>query len=51
MPCRRDEWHQKAVALISEPQVDPAAHHKSVGLYFGEVASVAAVQAALAKMV
>ena len=48
-PCS-DEWHQRAVSLISEPQADPRAHHKSVGLYFGEVATVNAVKEALAKL-
>lgn len=43
----REEWHHRAISLISEPQVDPDAHHKGVGLYFGEVASVEAVRAAL----
>jgi len=44
----KDEWHQKAVSLISEPQVDPRAHHKCNGLYFGEIATTDAVRAALA---
>jgi len=45
-----DEWHKKAVSLIHEPQSDKQAHHKSCGLYFGEVASVETVEKALAKL-
>ena len=33
-------WHEKAVELINGPQIAKANHHKSVGLYFGEVAGV-----------
>mmetsp|Transcript_22736 Transcript_22736/g.56515 ORF Transcript_22736/g.56515 Transcript_22736/m.56515 type:complete len:266 (-) Transcript_22736:337-1134(-) len=45
-----DEWHERAVSLIEEPQVDPQAHHHSVGLYFGEVAAVSDVKAALTQL-
>tara|TARA_B100000519_G_scaffold202245_1_gene220017 strand:+ start:5005 stop:6015 length:1011 start_codon:yes stop_codon:yes gene_type:complete len=33
-------WHEKAVELINGPQIAKVNHHKSVGLYFGEVAGV-----------
>lgn len=44
------EWHEKAIALIHEPQVDPQSHHCSTGLYFGEVASLADVEAAVGQL-
>lgn len=50
LPCGSDIWHQRAISLISEPQVDPKAHHHSCGLYFGEVANVAAIKEALTKL-
>ena len=44
------EWHEKAVDLISGPQVAPGHVGKAVGLYFGEVSTVDQVEAALAKL-
>jgi nicotinamidase-related amidase len=40
-------WHDMAVTLINGPQIAKQNHHKSVGLYFGEVATVDAVVEAL----
>ena len=45
----RREWHDAAVALLHEPQVGAGHAQKPTGLYFGEVASLAAVEAALKK--
>jgi biuret amidohydrolase len=42
-----DGWHEKAVELINGPQIAKKNHHKSVGLYFGEVASLENACAAL----
>ena len=42
-------WHQHAVELINGPQTLKENHHKSVGLYFGEVAKLSDVETALAK--
>jgi len=44
------EWHSKALDLISGPQCAPGHAGKAVGLYFGEVATVKAVEAALRKL-
>jgi len=43
------EWHDAAIKLISEPQIGKG-HNAQVGLYFGEVAKVADVEAALAPL-
>jgi len=43
------EWHDKAVSLISDPQLHKG-HDSQVGLYYGEVASVQAVESALAPL-
>ena len=42
-------WHEQALNLINGPQTMTENHHKSVGLYFGEVAALADVEHALAK--
>ena len=44
------EWHDKAVDLLSGPQCAPGHAAKAVGLYFGEVATVERVAAALEKV-
>ena len=44
------EWHDKAIDLLSGPQTAPGHASQAVGLYFGEVATVAAVQDALGHM-
>jgi len=44
---KKGGWHDKAVELINGPQIAKQNHHKSCGLYFGEVASVEAVVNAL----
>lgn len=44
----KSEWHEKALDLISGPQIAPGHAGKAVGLYFGEVSTVANVEAALA---
>ena len=41
-------WHEHALELINGPQHSEN-HHKSVGLYFGEVAKLDDVEKALAK--
>ena len=43
------QWHEQALNLINGPQTMKENHHKSVGLYFGEVAKLADVEKALAK--
>lgn len=43
------QWHEQALDLINGPQTTKENHHKCVGLYFGEVAKLADVEAALAK--
>mmetsp|Transcript_116359 Transcript_116359/g.329152 ORF Transcript_116359/g.329152 Transcript_116359/m.329152 type:complete len:298 (+) Transcript_116359:117-1010(+) len=45
----QQEWHDKAVALISEPQTKRG-HNAQVGLYFGEVTETKDVESALASM-
>jgi len=40
------EWHDMAIKLISEPQVKKG-HNGQIGLYFGEVSTVQAVEQAL----
>jgi len=40
------EWHNMAVRLISEPQIKKG-HNGQIGLYFGEVSSVAEVEKAV----
>ena len=42
-------WHEHALELINGPQTLKENHHKSVGLYFGEVAKLEDVEKALAK--
>jgi len=42
-------WHDMAIKLISEPQMKKG-HNGQIGLYFGEVASVQAVEQALAPL-
>ena len=37
-------WHEQALNLINGPQTMTENHHKSVGLYFGEVAALADVE-------
>ena len=44
------DWHEKAVELISGPQISPGHAAKAVGLYFGEVSTVDRVQTALKKL-
>ena len=44
------DWHDKAVDLISGPQTAPGHAGKAVGLYFGEVSTVARVTHALGKL-
>ena len=44
------EWHDKAIDLLSGPQCAPGHAAKAVGLYFGEVATVERVAAALEKV-
>lgn len=46
----KPEWHDAAVDLITQPQRAPG-HAKACGLYFGELATVAGVEEALAKCV
>lgn len=43
------QWHEQALNLINGPQTMKENHHKCVGLYFGEVATLADAQQALAK--
>jgi len=43
-------WHEKAVELISGPQIAPGHAAKAVGLYFGEVSTVANVEKALQQL-
>ena len=45
------EWHEKALDLISGPQCAPGHAGRAVGLYFGEVSTVARIKAALAAFV
>jgi hypothetical protein len=45
----KSEWHEKAVDLLSGPQTAPGHAAKAVGLYFGEVSTVAAVEEAFVK--
>ena len=45
-----DEWHHKAIDLISGPQCAPGHAGKAVGLYFGEVSTVANIDEALRKL-
>tara|TARA_B110001452_G_scaffold228530_1_gene203998 strand:+ start:1128 stop:1925 length:798 start_codon:yes stop_codon:yes gene_type:complete len=46
----RSDWHEKAVALMNEPQIGAGHASKPTGLYFAEVASVSDVEAALAAL-
>lgn len=41
------EWHEKAVRLVSAPQLAAGHHGSQLGLYFGEVCTVGDVEAAL----
>lgn len=41
------DWHDKAIDLLSGPQTAPGHAGKAVGLYFGEISTVANVQKAL----
>jgi len=45
----RQDWHDAAIKLISEPQLGKG-HNAQIGLYFGEVAKVGDVEAALAPL-
>mmetsp|Transcript_119569 Transcript_119569/g.266929 ORF Transcript_119569/g.266929 Transcript_119569/m.266929 type:complete len:293 (-) Transcript_119569:145-1023(-) len=44
------EWHRRAVSLIHEPQAKKGHAGGAVGLYFGEVASLVAVEEALEEL-
>ena len=46
----RSDWHEKAVALMNEPQIGAGHASKPTGLYFAEVASVSDVETALAAL-
>ena len=46
----KPDWHEKAVELLSGPQTAPGHAAAAVGLYFGETATVAAVEEALERL-
>ena len=46
----KPDWHDKAIDLLSGPQTAPGHAGKAVGLYFGEVSTLAHVQHALGKL-
>jgi len=46
----QQDWHDKAVDLLSGPQCAPGHAGKAVGLYFGEVSTVSHVTAALSEL-
>jgi nicotinamidase-related amidase len=46
----RDDWHESAVQLLSGPQCAPGHAGNAVGLYFGEVATLSSVEAALSQL-
>eukprot|EP00927_Polykrikos_kofoidii_P040288 TRINITY_DN34474_c0_g2_i1.p1 TRINITY_DN34474_c0_g2~~TRINITY_DN34474_c0_g2_i1.p1 ORF type:complete len:251 (+),score=36.00 TRINITY_DN34474_c0_g2_i1:26-778(+) len=45
----QQDWHDKAIALISEPQLKKG-HNSQIGLYFGEVSNVQSIEEALAPL-
>jgi len=44
----KTEWHERAVRLMSEPQLGKGHHNSQLGMYFGEVCQVSDVEAAVA---